>query len=157
VLTVDPGVESGWAVWSARDWGKCVPPSETGVVVPKTTLQWEDRIDAAIKQYEKEFRWYQFELVIIERPHFMEGERGNTAARADALVKLAIFYGMLRQLYRGNGVPVVPARVIVWKGQLKKDIVNARIEKRLGKTACKGFETHAWDAVGIGLWAKGYL
>jgi hypothetical protein len=44
-----------------------------------------------------------------------------------------------------------------WKGQLPKSVVERRLTQRLGAKTCRrlGIRTHAWDAVGIGMWARG--
>lgn len=43
-----------------------------------------------------------------------------------------------------------------WKGQLVKKVHHARIEGKLSATeklAAQGASEHAWDAIGLGLWA----
>jgi hypothetical protein len=95
--------------------------------------------------------------MLIEWPKFMESGGGQTVARTDSLVKLVACAGRIVQVFRGLGVPVTLVPVADWKGQLPKEVVNKRIVKRLGEAACEDFQTHAWDAVGVGLWAKGFL
>jgi hypothetical protein len=157
ILVIDSGVESGWAVFSRFYWSRLEPPVTTGLVCPRKDLSWEERLDASCRYYELLVRGHLPGLVLIEWPAFMESEGGTMVARTEGLVKLAAWCGAIRRTFRMLDVSVYHAKVGVWKGQTSKRIVNARIVKRLGAEACQGFKDHVWDAVGIGLWAKGYL
>jgi len=157
ILVVDSGVESGWAAFTRDGWAQLEPPVMTGLVSPRKNLPWEDRLDASCEHYALLVRAGRPGLVIIEWPAFMESEGGTMVARTEGLVKLAAWCGAIRRTFRTLGLPVYHAKVGVWKGQTSKRIVNARIVKRLGAGVCRAFKDHIWDAVGIGLWAKGYL
>lgn len=78
------------------------------------------------------------------------------AGRGD-LVTLSFFIGYLAG--RICPIPFIPVEINKWKGQLSKKNVTDRIKNKLTKKVCKTLEirTHAWDAVGIGLWAKGHF
>ena len=78
------------------------------------------------------------------------------AKRGD-LVTLSFFIGFLAG--RLAPVPFIPIEVNRWKGQLSKKNVEQRIKNKLGEQVCDtlGIKTHAWDAVGIGLYCKGYF
>lgn len=95
----------------------------------------------------------------VEWPSFQESNRGRAAARKGDLMKLALAASIgLNVAWACNGhgyaVPIQE-----WKGQLPKDVVAKRIHKRLGKSVCDQLEikSHAEDAVGLGLYLKGFF
>ena len=158
VVSVDPGIDGGWASWLGTEWKKELPPEDTGLVRPRgKSKDWATRLDSSLDQWVELLREWRWEHMLIEWPKFMESGGGQTVARTDALVKLAATCGRIVQVFRGEDIPVTLVPVADWKGQLPKEVVNKRIVKRLGEAACEDFETHAWDAVGIGLWGKGFL
>lgn len=122
----------------------------------------------------------------IEHAEFHEAGKGLAAARSGSLVKLAILEGMLAAFvtqriwgedsqaepYKSaENVHLIPPRV--WKGQLAKRVCHDRLKKRfvesldsvgekqwdreLSLREMKAFDEHAWDAVGIGYFCKGYF
>ena len=91
--------------------------------------------------------------VVIEFPEFQEGLRGMTARRTGSLDKLSFLVGVMVGEFPHRWVVSLPF-VREWKGQLPKDVVIRRMERRYGKIVCAamGVRTHAWDALGIGHW-----
>ena len=95
--------------------------------------------------------------VVCEFPMKMES-RAGLAAQKYGTHRLAFLVGALQmrlaQAHVQSFEPVLP---ISWKGQLPKSIVRDRIRGVLGKkeTEILGVRSHAWDAVGIGLWKLG--
>jgi hypothetical protein len=80
--------------------------------------------------------------------------KGYAVAASGDLVKLSCLVGMIAGLCKAMGIIIYLVPVAKWKGQLTKEAVIYRIEKILGKCT---YEKDEWDAVGIGLWAKGLL
>jgi len=99
--------------------------------------------------------------MFIEMPQHMANAKG-IAAQAGAVYKLAFLVGyiahafMSGRMYHSEVIVVTPME---WKGQLPKDVVQRRVEQRLGRSVCQelNIRSHAWDAVGLGLWANGRL
>ncbi len=69
--------------------------------------------------------------------------------------------GRIMEVLRHNNLKVKLVPVNAWKGQLSKELVIDRIADVMGpvwmKVSGSQFRTHEWDALGIGLWAKGLL
>jgi Holliday junction resolvasome RuvABC endonuclease subunit len=153
ILSIDPGLSgTGWAEW----WdGKLtrvgvVPATKT----PESGLladQCEQVADRLKRMLDKPLF---MDEVYIEMPQMMTNVKG-IAAQAGAVYKLAFLVGYLAREFLPGTVHTVT--VAEWKGQLPKDVVQRRIERDLGKRTCEklNIKSHAWDAVGIGLWAVG--
>lgn len=92
----------------------------------------------------------------IEMPQKMTNVRG-IAAQGGAVYKLTFLVGHLAASVRPYARHVEEVPIHAWKGQLPKDVVQRRIIRTLGVNTCTrlNIRTHAWDAVGIGLWATG--
>ncbi len=172
-MSVDPGLGgTGYAVWSAHNFEKLVPPIESGAITP--TACWKDwdwirRMDAMSDQLGLICHKYRVEEAWMELPAFMEGGSGvgMAAARKGDLVKLVAMFGSIagrcfqvtRSPYVFNGwsATLHPVDVAEWKGQLPKDICHKRILKRLPGWSPSTNTTHELDAVGVGLFAKGFF
>ena len=157
-FAIDPGLSgTGWAEF--KD-GK---PTRCGVIYPKsqTSDLWEEKAEYIADQLLQD--WFQVtELayrsalrrihVYIEMPQQMVSARG-LAAQGGAVYKLAFLVGYLARAVHPCRVHAIT--VNQWKGQLPKDVVERRIIKTLGTERCTqlNIRTHAWDAVGLGLWA----
>lgn len=106
----------------------------------------------------RHLRWIQ--RVFIEWPSFFGSAIGHAAAARGDLVKLTFGAGFVcGELHSIFGCKTEPILVNDWKGQLPKDEVTRRIRSIIGVKKCRnlGIKTHAWDAVGIGLYAKGFF
>lgn len=91
----------------------------------------------------------------IEFPEYFESG-GQVAVSSGSLVKLAYIAGAIEGTIRGTlGDKLTRTERIkprTWKGQLSKAITQARLKRR-------GYDlkssSHAWDALGIALYANG--
>jgi hypothetical protein len=96
--------------------------------------------------------------VAIEYAEFRSGSVvGHAAAARGNLTDLCMAAGYHLGAF---GIQMVCCDLIPvseWKGQLKKEMTTDRIHRVLGKVAADGtyIESHAADAVGIGLHALG--
>jgi hypothetical protein len=93
-------------------------------------------------------------IIVCEFPEFQEGSARSMGWRKGDLQKLTFLVGYIAGFHRHH--TFVPVKPSTWKGQLPKSIVADRITTRLGQewVEASGVKTHAWDAVGIGLWFR---
>jgi len=164
MLSIDPGTQSmGWAFWDtgSRDLA-CRPPDATGLIIPWRDPHNTDWWDRAVEQANGLL--YKIPIpakrldVYCEMPVFFAGTVGGMAAAGTgSLQKLCFQVGCVAQAVRGLSCfrHFYPVLVNEWKGQLPKEVVIQRIKKLLGEKACKDYRKDMWDAVGIGLWARG--
>ena len=159
LVTLDPGLRgTGIAIW---DSGKLFA---TKVVEP-TAGDWWTRSRFVADAIYNHVCFYMSDRpagpnrdryrIIMETTQFMgSGMAWKTGDMQKLTFLNGVIYERLRQAK--SFYPVMPNE---WKGQLPKDVVIERAERELGKKFCArlGVKTHAWDAVGIGLWAMGRL
>lgn len=185
VLAIDPGINgTGWSMWQSVP-PKMAPslisnvPSEVGVL----RKRFGSFVDAATWIADEVYavtgraRWYcpvhrqhwcgcgkQPQLIVTcEFPEFQTSAARSMGWMRGDLQKLTFLTGVLaRAVTRHTNHDIQqatfePVPVSQWKGQLPKDVVQRRIEKELGlpNTRNLDIKTHAWDAVGIGLWRLG--
>ena len=151
MLSVDPGLQgTGWALW---DHTGCL--IKVGVITPSQTKPLFSRCRwIANKLQEIEFDNKDF-LVVCEYPKFFDSAMGQMVARRGDLVKLATLIGVIAGRCKSSSF--MPVGVNEWKGTLPKTVVERRIRAIIGEKKCVrlGIKTHAWDAVGIGLYKQG--
>jgi len=166
VLGVDPGInEIGWAIWKPARRRLPTCPLVAGVMKVTAgdirSLTKAERAAAlanrvirrALKERPERLR------LAVEWPEFRPGNAvGHAAAVGDDLTALAACCGALIAHAMGRGWSRTVLPVSRWKGQLSKDTVNLRLTRAIGyrDSSGKRFDTHAWDAVGIGLVAMGF-
>jgi Holliday junction resolvasome RuvABC endonuclease subunit len=157
VLTVDPGSRgTGWALWRTGSWEALEGPVLTGVCYGNPKLDFSQSTRKIINKIAEALESKPLSEVYIEWPINFGNDRGEQAKDKGDINKLSFAIGAISQYaWEVKKANVILVSVNRWKGQLPKRIVNARIEKLLGD--CSGFRSHAWDAVGLGLWAKGYF
>lgn len=171
IVSIDPGVELGWALWEEFPQRKS-KLRRCGVCLPRNPdASWEQRCNETLESLNANvLHWLaKLELrprwVVCEYPAFMGSAAGIMVASAGDLVKLAHMCGRIHQNVLENWALMsskhyVFAEVGNWKGQLPKKVVNRRILKMLGNgalsqaRASRSF-SHDWDAIGIGLWFTG--
>jgi len=155
LLAIDPGLGgTGWALFAK---GRSVP-YQTGVIhCRKATWAWWARANAIAMDLGNTvgIGWHDHAMVVSEFPMQMQSAAGIATQKDSGIYKLAFLVGLIRAEFKYAAFrPVTPQE---WKGQLPKDVVIHRIRRSLGLKATQhlGIKTHAWDAVGIGLWARG--
>lgn len=154
IVTIDPGVEIGWAVWSREHWTTKRAPIATGVITRRAP-QWGLALKKAVRALFKELDNFWIVDSFMEWPAFFESSKGQVTARSEALVKLSCGVGWIAGYLDVRDIDNKFIPVNQWKGQLTKPAVERRIKRILGADACKGFTSHDWDAVGLGLYAQG--
>lgn len=162
VLTIDPGLGgTGWATWEASSWEDLKKPVGHGCVsVLNADLKkdWWWRMDWICDQMMGVLFQEKANTFFIEQPMYMPSGKGLVAAERDDLVKLSILTGGIisRISYNRASTPWFPIPVTTWKGNLSKDLCQDRVERKL-KMNLSGSTTHAADAIGLGLYCKGFF
>jgi Holliday junction resolvasome RuvABC endonuclease subunit len=160
VMSIDPGVELGWALWNTPHTPNVLPhPISTGICKANGRLPWLERITKTMSSFSEILNSmtsrYHIEKMYCEWPAYFDDVGGQVSAGSGALVKLAVAVGHIAQIAHERDVEFMPVKVADWKGQVSKEVVIRRIRRRLNVSESR-FHTHEWDAVGIGLHALGY-
>lgn len=149
-LAIDPGLQgTGWAVFYG------VHPMRCGVIRVRKPVDFHARSSEIARELAEIAVESYIGQVYIEYPSFFDSARGHMVARRGDLLKLCYLVGVISGRLGPTATELVP--VAQWKGQLPKEVVESRIRKTLGNSIVKrlGIRTHAWDAVGIGLYKHG--
>ena len=147
-LSVDPGLNIGWALYPSGALKWPMPPLLAGTCKP-TLGDNCSYLERALSAYDlfadtlDEHLPYVWQMN-VEWPEFVKGD----------IDKVMFMVGMLSSWAHEASVQVVPVGVNEWKGQLKKKLVFKRLERLIG--TLPGVDNHALDAVGIGLYKKGF-
>jgi len=153
ILSIDPGSSGfGVAAWEAKNFKSSKKYPLAVAAYSYSNKDWIENVHKSVDDLRR-FVGYDnlVTTVYCEQPQFFSGTAGGYATAASgALIKLAFSAGALCNYYP---VPTIMVPIIKWKGQLPKDVVIDRIVKILPNL--KGVSSHGWDAVGIGLYAKG--
>lgn len=177
-MTVDTGVSAvGWALWrwDTRVRNEPDTPIQCGNIKPPTTLRgdtfWVERAlwlanetlaplsAAAMRRKAKRMRTVRpVDLLVLEWPTYRGDATGHSAAAKGDLQRLCFMAGALASRAAKLNWAVELVTPGEWKGQLSKDTVELRINRAIGNVAQDGskIESHAADAVGMGLWRKGF-
>ena len=150
-LSVDPGLDFGIAIWIPNEKH---PAAYLCCTTPNMACWWKraEKVGLFIARLELELRRINAKPrnIGIEYPRMFSGSFGHSVAAKGDLGKLYYTCGIIAA--SSNCEPwLIP--VNDWKGNLNKTIVIKRVKKRLGRLPeCR---SHAWDAVGIGLYMRG--
>lgn len=158
LLAIDTGIDFGWAYFEVS----ASVPKLVGVFTNKAKLDWEERVERScceIYELLEEFKARHCKFAVaLEWPRYFESASGEMVAKRGDLCKLAYCAGAYGRVAVGSfGCKLCLVPVNEWKGQLPKPIVEWRIVECLGpkNIAALGIKSHAWDAVGIGLYLRG--
>jgi hypothetical protein len=149
----------GWATWDQDEWDDLVAPVEFGTLYPTSNEDWLQEVFSIVGKLQDRISWRRVKAVYCEEPVYFGSLRGDAAARGGSLVKLSVAVGAITQMCKTQAPHADVELVAVrdWMGQLAEETMRKRITKRLGEEATKKVKSHAWDAVGIGLYKKGYF
>jgi Holliday junction resolvasome RuvABC endonuclease subunit len=155
-VSIDAGLNGcGLSAWSLREWLESCPPIACRNIYARSG-EWYERAYELVAKVLEFLSEYAPETVFIEYPEFMpDSVKGYTAAAKGDLLKLTFLVGALAQALQAAGYRVVLVPVHVWKGQLSKKIVEARIKREIPEVVKLNPKSHSWDSIGIGLYAKG--
>lgn len=161
-MTIDPGVEMGYAIWdldglrgpqkfpAGMEW-RAITVKRSGYLRGKTG-KYSNRLDSTVAQFLALFRECPCEIVVSEFPEVWGSSgRGGAANASGDLLKLAGFCYAARQaiLDHFSGVQWEFVPVSKWKGQTPKELTQMRIKRAWN---WKGQNHNEADAVGIGDW-----
>lgn len=156
LVTVDPGANTGVAVWE----GKRLLYTKT--LRATKDPDWQTAIARILFEFEDVLVYTKNAKVAIELPGFFAGAGGRMVAARGDLVKLATLAGGLA------GIATVEKKfkcwvdINLWKGQVEKGLMLRRIQHlmhlRLPAEVC-GIKrnSHELDAIGIGMHLHGWL
>jgi hypothetical protein len=96
--------------------------------------------------------------VVCEWPRYFTGAVGQAATAKGDIHKLSYLIGQFGLVCKMHYINMQLVPVNDWKGQLPKATIERRILRVIGAEHCKslGLKDHAFDAVGIGMYAKGH-
>lgn len=160
-LSIDPGLlGTGYALWDSNKWDVLDKPTHFGVLKPSSSSgkEWVERSIDLGQQLKTIIASNAVEAVYCEFPMKFDSGVGGAASsgKVSDIGKLTFLVGVIAQVAYNEDAVFHPVPVNDWKGQLTKEIVAFRIAKRL-VVEIDYYDSHANDAVGIGLWAKGFL
>ena len=150
LLTVDPGLEFGYACWEDGD------PIHVGVLRPPKDLSWQIRVRVGVSMLMGQAFKHKIDRVACEWPRVWDSAGSIMAAKRGDLLKLAFWVGSaheaLLQEARISQFMLVP--VEQWKGNMSKARTEKWIRRHIPARTLAVLKptTHAWDALGIGLW-----
>lgn len=166
LLAIDPGVSLGWAFWpKGRKY-----PTQCGVIKPQVNLlkmkllltsdkdvDFFKKMHSTIHQLGNLVMRLEPKCVACEWPQSFTSVGGRAASGTGSIIKLAFGVGQIALMADACRAKFIPVSVPQWKGNLSKQIVIKRIEKRLTPARLEYLEpdSHAFDAIGIGLFYKG--
>jgi len=160
MFTIDPGVQgTGWASWVGKT------PVAAGIVETAADEGWElrlyDVVTALMAAYRDLQRVSQNDhpAIVCEMMEFYGTGGGSAPWATGDLQRILVLSGWFCGRVHARAEDVVFVRPSEWKGQLPKRVVQQRITALLGEELCDHLEvkSHAWDAIGIGLWRLGKL
>ena len=163
-LSIDVGINAlGWALWNAESWKECIAPIETGIirVGRNKGIGWEIKLQRVSSQLNDNLIVpHRPKYLALEYPELWSGSaKSHAAAKHDGgLLELAYACGVHAADARRNGAKkIILIRPTAWKGQMPKIIAARRIRRAFPSSeVVQETESHAMDAIGIGLAAKGY-
>jgi len=156
-ITIDPGLEFGYALWDFLEYQKNNPRSLFSAGIFKSGSGWKNKLLSTTYSLSDLCEVYKIRKAVIEQPQFFASSGGTMVAARGDLIKLSMAAGAVAGvvgLYCRN---VIFAPVTTWKGQLPKKIVEQRIFQIYDQDLPVPLSSHMWDAVGIGLWDLGVL
>lgn len=155
-ISIDPGIELGFSVWKQGD-SKSSLPVEIGRIGAEKGADWFDRIHSIVERLGSVYDRYKGDIkrTDIEYPQYFDTGGGYMVAKRGDLVKLVYAAGLIGGVAVLHGSTVSLHKVHVWKGQLPKPVVEKRIRERIPNIDSLKPYSHEWDAIGIGLHAKG--
>lgn len=140
-ISIDPGIGgSGWAIWDMK-WNLL----DYGVLELKGGDEF-DKLKYITNNLKDICKKTNVKYVYIEYPQVFQ----TNIALSGALTKLAYGVGVIAGSLFPRKVELI--RVLDWKGNLPKEVVIKRIKQRMPDIKA---DSHAWDAIGIGLYKKG--
>lgn len=158
LMAIDPGLQgTGFAIWHRTN---LVVPRICGVLRSRHGKgPWLRRVDDISTQVLDLCVYHSIGHVVCEMMEMHQSARAKMAWGGGDLQRTLVLIGTIHGLTRRHTPKFTLTPPSEWKGQLPKSVTISRVRKCLGKHACikLDIKTHAWDAVGIGLWHLGEI
>lgn len=152
LVAIDPGIRgTGVAFFAPQDPN----PVHTFLLQPDATQEWAERMAYICENLENLLHKYKPTQAIIEQPTFLRTSVGIAAAASGSLVKLAMIAGAIFHVCKDYNCDTDTVLPIRWKGKRKKADTEKTIRLILPDLRAKNH--NVIDAVGLGLYHKGYL
>ena len=152
VLTVDPGLSTGWAYWL----GDNKPFADVIKLEHKEmeVITEESQVLEMWQKFELLYTTYEIKTTYIESAAVWMGSNKSMAATATgSITKLAYIIGGYGRICQQYGSEFKLIKPIHWKGTMHKSAVVKRIQRINGIK----YKNHQADAVGIGFGIMGIL
>ena len=154
-MAIDPGLQAtGYAIWDQH-----YVPMICGVLSGPKGPDWMKRVDVIALAVRDLVRRYSVTSILCEQMELFGTSMSRMAWSTGDLQRTVFLCGMIHGMTvkRVTKFDLVPPRT--WKGQLPKSVTIRRVTKALGAKTCRelNIQTHAWDAVGMGLWKMGRI
>jgi Holliday junction resolvasome RuvABC endonuclease subunit len=158
-LSVDPGLTgTGLAFWRDRDWKKQVPPVHVQNLTVGYKGEWYERASRLSGEFHAVVAPRKIVRVYIEWPIFFQGSvKGHSATVKGDIYKLCYLIGCYGEVCASLDIPLELVNVGVWNGQLSKEVVWEWVKRRIPDVVKLNPESHSRDAIGIGLYKKGFF
>lgn len=160
VLSIDPGCAgTGVALWRGETWEQKCSPVRCANLYGHCGSDWLGNACKIVDQLTEDFfEPYLISRVYIEWPRYMPGATGQAATVRGDIHKLTFLIGEISHAVRSlQDIPLTLVEVNTWKGTLDKDPIKERILRAIPDVVNLNPKTHSWDAIGIGLFMKGFL
>lgn len=156
IVSIDPGIRgTGLAFWDMKEWGHALLPIAVEVITPPENQKWVMACSTLYEEFTDVLESYGVSKAYCEFPQYFMSPTGHAATADGNIFKLSSLIGVFMGCLLSRGGILIPIKVNKWKGQLPKGVVERRIRKLSPEIDTLGVESHAWDAVGIGLYAQG--
>lgn len=154
LVSIDPGITGlGFAVWSGGEL------TNAGVLTPRKEDDWLERAYRLANDLEAGIFCPLLNpaICVCEFQELRSDAVSLAAGHKQDLAKLTFVTGSIAYAARRSGVRFELVNPSEWKGSLPKAVVERRIRQILGEATIKRVnpKSHAWDAIGIGLWRLG--
>lgn len=155
LLAIDPGLQgTGFAVWNQH-----YVPMACGVIQGPRGPDWMARVDHIACALSDLVNEYGVKRIICEQMELYASAASSMSWKTGDLQRTVFLIGTIHGMTRRRVRRFILVTPREWKGQLPKSVTIHRVKKALGPRACRELriQTHAWDAVGIGLWHMGRI
>lgn len=153
LMAIDPGLQgTGIAIWR----GPSHVPHIVDVLKGPRGGEWMDRVEVIASFVREFYREHSIGEVVCEMMEFHGTARSMMSWHGDLQRTLILIGSIHGRTHKADWRLTPPSE---WKGQLPKSVTIHRVQKAIGLRACHQLKihTHAWDAVGIGLWHRGVI
>ena len=162
LLAIDPStINLGWA---CCDLARADPKPDiydvelwtSGVIHPQG-LEIQHKWQDAYEQLAAKLRDHWPTHIVAEQPAFFGSARGRIAARQDHTIRLGQMLAGIVAWFRVPAANVTLLTPMEWKGNLRKDVTRARLEKAFGGDSAELSDDEV-DAIGLAVfWLRDYL